>query len=40
VLVPVIAVILLLAVYPQFVLARSEQAVGASLNRPGLLAVR
>jgi NADH-quinone oxidoreductase subunit M len=40
VLVPVIAVILFLAVYPQFVLARSEQAVGASLNRPGLLAVR
>src|SRR5262245_38448169 len=40
VLVPVIAVILFLAVYPQFVLKRSEDSVQASVDRPALVATR
>ena len=40
VIVPIVAVILFLALYPQFVLERSEQAVQTSLEPPALVASR
>jgi NADH-quinone oxidoreductase subunit M len=40
VLVPIVAVILFLALYPQFVLERSEDAVTASVDSPALVARR
>jgi len=40
VIVPIVAVILFLAIYPQFVLDRSEQAVQNSISPPGIVAIK